>query len=85
MAWDIGAYEFNSFKLPRLTIAPQRTAEGWKLTITGEPDQWVRLQRSDNLKDWSDVWPRVFLDEAGVGQFTDSDPQGAMFYRAVVP
>jgi len=91
VAWDIGAYEFNSFKPPRFAVHPQRTADRrWTLHIIGEPNQMVLLQRSDNLRDWSDVWggwpgPRVFLGEAGVGQITDNDPQGAMFYRVVVP
>jgi len=89
VAWDIGAYEFNSFKLPRFAVHPQRTPNGrWTLNIIGEPNQLVLVQRSENLRDWYDLWrpgPGVFLGEAGVGQITDNDPQGAMFYRVVVP
>ena len=85
VAWDIGAYEFSSFKPPRFTVHPQLTADGWKLNITGAANQWVYLQRSTNLKDWQDMWAQVFMGEAGAGQIIDHDRQGAMFYRVVVP
>jgi hypothetical protein len=43
------------------------------------------VQRSSNLKDWEDIWPDVFMGEAGVGQFNDRDTdQKVIFYRAVV-
>jgi len=84
VAWDIGAYEFNSFRPPRFTIAPQRTPEGWTLNITGAPNKWVHLQRSGNLKDWEDIWSG-WMGAEGAHQCNDGDPQGAMFYRAVVP
>ncbi len=85
-AWDIGAYEFNSFKPPRFTSAPQLTADGWKLSVTGKPNKWTRVQRSNNLKDWEDIWPAVFMGAEGVCQATDIDTgPKAMFYRAVVP
>jgi hypothetical protein len=90
VAWDIGAYEFNSFKPPRLTSAPQLTADGWKLTITGATNKWVRFQRSSNLRDWEDVWfgDAVFMGPEGVQQYTDWEAgthAKVMFYRAVVP
>ena len=84
MAWDIGAYEFNSFRPPRFTVSPQRTADGWKLNIRGAANKWARLQRSGDLKNWEDVGSAVYIGDAGVGQITDNDPQGAMFYRVVV-
>ena len=84
VAWDIGAYEFNSFRPPRSAVQPQRTTEGWLLNITGAPNKWARLQRSGNLKDWEDVWSG-FMWEANQ-QVNDADTgSGAMFYRVVVP
>jgi hypothetical protein len=85
VAWDIGAYEFNSFKPPRFTVPPQRTAEGWKLTITGAPNKWVLVQKSANLRDWEEIWPPVFMGAEGIQQVIDGDTGlKVMFYRAVV-
>lgn len=84
IAWDIGAYEFNSFKPPRFIGAPQRTAEGWKLSITGEPNKWTRVQRRSNVKDWSDIWSGS-MPADGLKQVTDTETNQVMFYRAVVP
>lgn len=96
VAWDIGAYEFNSFKPPKFTGAPKLTVDegghlGWSLNIAGAPNKWVRVQRSSNLKDWEDVdlgWPdgyTVFMGSDGVQQVTDVDAgPKVMFYRAVV-
>jgi len=85
VAWDIGAYEFNSFKPPRFAVSPQRTAEGWTLNITGAPNKWVQVQRSGNLRDWEDVWSG-FMGAEGAHQCNDGDMgQKVMFYRAVVP
>jgi hypothetical protein len=85
VAWDIGAYEFNSFKPPRFAVQPQLTADGWKLNITGAVNQWVHLQRSSDLKDWEDIWSG-FMGAEGTHQCNDSDTgQKVMFYRVVVP
>jgi hypothetical protein len=89
VAWDIGVYEFNSFRPPRFSIAPQLTANGWRLNITGAPNKWVHLQRSSNLKDWEDVWTdrgfSFFMGSEGVMQVTDWDTgPTAMFYRVIV-
>ena len=94
VAWDMGAYEFNSFPPPRFTCAPQRMPDCWRLSITGAPNKWVRLQRSSDLKNWEDVpwWDEggdggvtIFMGADGVGQWDDTDlSQKAMFYRAVV-
>ena len=85
VAWDIGAYEFNSFRPPRFAVQPQRTSEGWTLNISGAPNKWVHLQRSSNLKDWEDVWSG-FMGAEGAHQCNDGDMgQKVMFYRAVVP
>jgi len=85
VAWDIGAYEFNSFKPPRFSVQPQRTPDGWKLNITGEPKKWMRLQRSGDFKNWEDIWSGLMPAE-GIQQVTDGDTgPKAMFYRAVVP
>jgi len=84
VAWDIGAYEFHSFKPPRFSVAPQLTPNGWLLNVTGAPNKWARLQRSSNLKDWMDVWSG-FMGAEGTRQFTDNDRgPNVMFYRAVV-
>jgi len=56
VAWDIGAYEFNSFRPPRFTSASQLTPDGWKMNVTGAANQWVRLQRSSDLRNWEDFW-----------------------------
>jgi hypothetical protein len=83
-AWDIGAYEFNSFRPPRFAVQPQLTADGWKLNITGAPNKWVYLQRSSNLKDWEDIWSG-WMGREGAHQCNDGDMgQKVMFYRAVV-
>ena len=85
VAWDIGAYEFNSFKLPRFTVQPQLTADGWKLNVTGAANQWIHLQRSSNLKDWEEIWSG-WMGAEGAHQCTDGDlGQKAMFYRVLVP
>jgi hypothetical protein len=82
--WDMGAYEFNSFKPPRFSTPPQLTHDGWKLNVTGAPNKWVQVQRSSDLKSWEGVWSGA-MGAAGIRQVTDHDLQGAMFYRAVVP
>jgi hypothetical protein len=85
VAWDIGAYEFNSFKPPRFSVFPKLTADGWQLNVTGAPNKWAHLQRSANLKDWEDIWSG-FMGAEGVKQVNDRDTeQKAMFYRVVVP
>ncbi|HEY5909721.1 MAG TPA: hypothetical protein VJA21_03855, partial [Verrucomicrobiae bacterium] len=84
VAWDIGAYEFNSFKPPRFTAPPRRTIDGWTLNITGEPNKWTRVQKSGNLKDWGDIW-LGFMPADGLKQLTDTEISQVMFYRAVVP
>jgi hypothetical protein len=85
VAWDIGAYEFNSFKPPRFAVHPQRTAEGWTLNITGPQNKWVHLQRSGNLMDWEEVWSG-WMGTEGAHQCNDGDTgQKVMFYRVVVP
>jgi hypothetical protein len=85
VAWDIGAYEFNSFRPPRFAVQPQLTADGWKLNITGAANQWVHVQRSSNLKDWEEIWSG-WMGAEGAHQCNDGDTsQKAMFYRVVVP
>jgi hypothetical protein len=95
VAWDIGAYEFNSFKPPRFTVQPQLTADGWRLVVSGAPNEWVRVQTSSNLKDWEYVWLRhgnqlstaVFMGAEGVQEATDVSSgtgEKMMFYRVVV-
>jgi hypothetical protein len=87
VAWDIGAYEFNSFRPPRFSIAPQLTPDGWTLNITGAPNKWVRLQKSSDLKNWEDVWSG-WMGAEGIQQVSDwwslSQGQPVMFYRVVV-
>ncbi len=84
-AWDIGAYEFNSFKPPRFTAPPQRTAEGWRLNIIGEPNRLIMVQRSRNLSDWEEWYGWLLLPADGVVQIADFETNQMMFYRAVVP
>jgi hypothetical protein len=84
VAWDIGAYEFNSFKPPQFAVHPQLTPDGWTLSLTGAPNKWARLQRSANLKDWEEIWSG-FMGADGIQQVNDSDTgQQVMFYRTVV-
>jgi len=87
VAWDIGAYEFDSFRPPRFAVHPQLTAEGWRLTVTGAAGQWARLQRSSDLKNWEGIWSG-FMGAAGVQQVNDrvsyDEGQPVMFYRVVV-
>jgi len=85
VAWDMGAYEFNSFPPPRFTCAPQRMPDCWRLSITGAPNKWVRLQRSSDLKNWEDYGSWMWMGSAGVKQVDDLDlSQPTMFYRVVV-
>ncbi len=84
VAWDIGAYEFNSFKPPRFAVAPQFTTDGWILHISGEPNKWLRVQRSNDIKNWEDIWSGRMGAE-GVCQVSDYTESKMMFYRAVVP
>ena len=84
VTWDIGAYEFNSFKPPRFVRSPQRLTDGWKLTVTGEPNKWTKVQRSEDLKNWGDFWTG-FMPPEGLTQITDYETKPFMFYRAVVP
>jgi hypothetical protein len=56
------------------------------LNIVGAANQWARLQRSSDLKNWENVWPDVFMGAEGVTQVNDGDTgQKAMFYRVAVP
>lgn len=85
VAWDIGAYEFNSFQPPRFAVHPQRTPDGWTLNVTGAPNKWARLERSSNLTDWEGIWSG-WMGSEGVAQVNDGDTGSpAMFYRVVVP
>jgi len=85
VAWDIGAYEFNSFKPPRFTGPPQLTAEGWEFTITGPTKKWIGLQRSSDFTGWLDLQPPSLTGEDGTCSIIDADTgPKVMFYRAVV-
>jgi len=87
VAWDMGAYEFNSFRPPQFTCAPQRMPDCWRLSITGAPNKWVHVQKSSDLKNWEDCWSG-WMGTSGVKHVDDrqSYEQGpkAMFYRVVV-
>lgn len=78
VAWDIGAYEFNSFKPPRFIGAPQNTPEGWRLNITGEPNKWTRVQRSGSLSDWGEIWSG-FMPSDGIKQNIDGETNQMMY------
>jgi len=84
VAWDIGAYEYNSYPPPRFTCAPQRMPDCWRLSMTGAPNKWVQIQRSTDLKNWEALWSG-WIGPEGVKQVDDGDTsQTMMFYRAVV-
>jgi len=84
VAWDIGAYEFNSYPPPRLSSPPRLTSDGWKLNLTGAHNKWVHVQRSSNLRFWEEIW-YDWMGSAGEKQVIDADTgQRAMFYRAFV-
>ncbi len=85
VAWDIGAYEFNSFKPPRFSSPPQMTEAGWRLTVTGATNKWVQVERSSNLVDWESIPPLIFMGDLGMGLMSDLGTGGRMFYRAYVP
>ncbi len=64
VAWDIGAYEFDSFQAFRFSGPPIVTVSedpDWslvrtvRLTITGAPNRWFHVQKSSDLRDWKDV------------------------------
>ncbi len=85
VAWDIGAYEFNSFKPPRFSSPPEFTAEGWTLILTGEPNKSVHIQKSLNLNVWEEIWSGL-MPAGGIQPITDGETgQRVRFYRAVVP
>ncbi len=84
-AWDVGAYEFNSFKPSRFSSPPQFTATGWKLLLTGEPNKMLHVQKSNNLTDWEEIWSGL-MPAGGVQQVTDGETGlSQKFYRAFVP
>ena len=84
VAWDIGAYEFNSFKPPRFTTTPQLTTNGWTLNVTGPTNKWVSVQRSSDLKNWAEIWSG-WMESEGIQPVTDGDTsQTMMFYRVAV-
>jgi hypothetical protein len=84
VAWDMGAYEFNSFKPPRFTCAPQRMPNCWRLNVTGAANQWIHVQRSSDLRNWEDCWSG-WMGAQGVKQVDDGDMcPSRMFYRAIV-
>ena len=85
VAWDIGAYEFRSYKPARLVGPPLRLPYGCELTITGTPNKPVFLQWSHNLRDWENWWEYPFIMGAeGTVRLTDSARgQKATFYRLV--
>jgi hypothetical protein len=86
VAWDIGAYEFNSFKPPRFSGSPQRTAGGWRFIISGEPKKPVELQRTSDFTDWWDLKEPTLIGEDGTCTVVDADTgPTTMFYRAVIP
>jgi hypothetical protein len=85
VAWDIGAYEFNSFKPPRFQGPPKLTSRGWKLNISGAANKWVQVQRSSNLRDWEAIWPPIFMGPEGIQECIDWNTfESIGFYRAVV-
>ena len=88
VAWDIGAYEFNSYKPPRFSHPPRLTVNGWELTITGAHNKRVRVQCSSDLQNWGDLrwWdPWLWMGSEGVKQVNDWDTgQRMRFYRVVV-
>jgi hypothetical protein len=85
VAWDIGAFEFNSFPPPKFNVQPELTSNGWKFTITGAPNKWVGLQRTSDFSGWWDAQPPVFVGSDGNCEITDSDTgPKVMFYRVVV-
>jgi hypothetical protein len=85
VAWDIGAYEFNSYKPPRFSHPPRLTANGWQLNITGAHSKWVRVQKSSDLQNWTDFSGWLWMGSEGVKQVNDGDMgQHMMFYRVVV-
>lgn len=51
VAWDIGAYEFDSFKAPRCQVHSQLTAKGWEPSIVAASNAAARLQRTENLEE----------------------------------
>jgi hypothetical protein len=85
VAWDVGAYEFNSFKPLRFSAQPQLTPDGWELNFTGAANKWAQLQRSSDLNGWGDLWSGLMGPE-GVRHLKDEDTgQKPMFYRVAVP
>jgi ELWxxDGT repeat protein len=68
----------------RLTPLGRNKAGGFRLSIGGLPGTTVQLQRSANLRDWSD-WGRHFTLGATPTERTDGDANsaGQFFYRAV--
>ncbi|MHC1765878.1 MAG: hypothetical protein AB9869_16530 [Verrucomicrobiia bacterium] len=85
VAWDIGAYEFNSFKPPRFSVHPQLTPDGWRLSVVGAPHKRARLQRSENLKDWEEIWSGIIGAEGLLQMNVGDNGQKLRFYRVVVP
>jgi hypothetical protein len=61
-------------------------ANGFRLSISGTPGATVQLQRSANLRDWSD-WGAPFTLGATPIERSDPDATSAsqFYYRVVTP
>jgi hypothetical protein len=83
VAWDIGAYEFNSFKPPRFAPQLKPTPNGFEFTVMGEPGQSVRIERSRNLMNWEEVAtvPLPANGQTVIDPVATTEP--FLFYRAV--
>jgi hypothetical protein len=80
--WDIGACEYGSFKPPRFAPQVQATPNGFQLSVSGEPNKPIQIERSSDLVNWT-PWIVVSGSSNAVPYM---DPQAGvqMFYRAVV-
>jgi hypothetical protein len=69
----------------RLAVTAGPLPDGLHLRIEGAAGQAARIQRSENLADWTD-WKTITLEDAPSFLIDDTlSDSGHLFYRAVTP
>jgi hypothetical protein len=80
--WNIGAYEYGSFKLPRFASEVRVTQHGFRFFMSGEHGKQVTIERSADLLNW-EPWVVVETTTNSV-PYADPTPGVRMFYPGAV-
>jgi len=82
--WDIGAYEFGSFKPRRFAPLLLLSTNGFAFSLWGEPGKSVQVERSLDLRTWA-LWLTLTASSNAVPLVDlDASARPRQFYRAVV-